>query len=234
MAQKSDQLLMLVVCVADALIANDMVWIDRRGRLRIGGGFNPTITDTDRDVLMQEVLDGNDMDPTDIPEVVRRYGANATILNVANLLFNIQSVALRQVIKDMIVDGNLDIRRQDPAIGLNVGDYHRSEPKSLDVAIGGGQNDVYYEEHIEYKGHKYRIDIRSNSYGFQSHAKLYSFANDQRSWNSVTSIHYASMKTETGLVHRPEFHRMPYGAGVKGFFSEDRDELIRKLRLIVD
>jgi hypothetical protein len=83
--------------------------------------------------------------------------------------------------------------------------------------VSKGQQDVVYTEIIKTHGTSIRIDIRSDSYNFQSHARCYVFSDESKKWNLLVETHYASMKTP---------HKLHYGAHSEANFKGDRNELV--------
>lgn len=67
--------------------------------------------------------------------------------------------------------------------------------------ISDGQQNQVYRETIDAGGHMLRIDIKSDSYEFQSHARIELFNKTEGKWNSLATVHYGSMKTPTKLSY---------------------------------
>jgi len=77
---------------------------------------------------------------------------------------------------------------------------------------------------IACKRHRLKVDIRSNSYDFQSHARVKRWDGEQ--WQLVHSLHHKEMKTRHGM--NSDFN--PAGSNE---FAEDRNELIRVAKAII-
>jgi hypothetical protein len=85
--------------------------------------------------------------------------------------------------------------------------------------VAKGTQDVVYDEILNLSGgRKVKVSIRSDSYDFQSHAKISSW--DGAKWHEVHRILHSMMKTPHGLYYRP-------GVVDETSFKADRDELIR-------
>lgn len=54
-------------------------------------------------------------------------------------------------------------------------------------------------------GKKVRIDIKSDSYNFQSHAWADVWNPATLSWNRVANIHFSDMKTPEGLAYKQDW-----------------------------
>ena len=57
-------------------------------------------------------------------------------------------------------------------------------------------------EVFEYKGRKFKVDIKSDGFDFQSHARIKLWDGDK--WNLVDSIHFSNMKTPHQLRFHPQ------------------------------
>lgn len=71
--------------------------------------------------------------------------------------------------------------------------------KTITKTLTAGRDDAKYLHILEISGHRLKVDIRSNSYDFQCHARV-SRWNDSK-WELVHSIPYGAMKTPSGLVY---------------------------------
>jgi hypothetical protein len=77
------------------------------------------------------------------------------------------------------------------------------------------------------KKHKLKIDIESDTYLFQSHARIHRWNGEE--WKQITHIPFSLMKTKNGLIH------MPASRPVIGEdFMEDVKELHRLAGLILE
>lgn len=83
--------------------------------------------------------------------------------------------------------------------------------RSYDVIyenVGVGRRDSCYQLIILEKGKKLKVDIRVDSYDFQSHAIVYLFKEDE--WKLLHTIHYSQMLLNliSNKEKRPQvFHR---------------------------
>ncbi len=98
-------------------------------------------------------------------------------------------------------------------------------PKLISLACAKIDQDVRYDEVLEQDGHRLRVRIRSNSYAFQSWAHVEHWS--AGAWVEVHSLIPTTMKTTHGLYVRE-------GGADKSHFREDRDELLRVARHILD
>lgn len=94
--------------------------------------------------------------------------------------------------------------------------------KTLNKAIGIGEQDVIYKETADLicngkTVEKVRIEIRSDSYDKQCHARVSVF--DGKKWNQVDSIHYSNMKTVSKLAYKPNPPK-------ESDFKADREALV--------
>lgn len=92
--------------------------------------------------------------------------------------------------------------------------------------ISKGQQDVRFTEVLRLGDHTLRIDIRSDSYREQCHARIDRW--DGTRWQRVHDILPGSMQTANGLVYKPLFRDAAVGSltGVESF-QADADELLR-------
>lgn len=106
--------------------------------------------------------------------------------------------------------------------------YEISEP-SKELGLCG--QDVNYVETLNLLDggsiYKCKIDIRSNAYKFQSHARAYVWSKNDLRWNLVDEIMYSNMKTEEALYCN-NFRKARLSA-----FKQDRDTLVEKLKSIL-
>jgi hypothetical protein len=84
--------------------------------------------------------------------------------------------------------------------------------------LGKGRQDVVYKEVVRFGDHTFKVAIRSDSYSFQSWAKVSRWDGSQ--WQIVHSIHYSSMTTQHGGSK----------SLTKASFRKDRTELVRVAR----
>jgi hypothetical protein len=74
--------------------------------------------------------------------------------------------------------------------------------KVISTTVSYSQQDVNFIQYLDIGGHKVRIDIRSNAYKFQSHAKLEVLNKKEMKWNVVVSRPSGDMQTQEGLYVR--------------------------------
>ena len=98
--------------------------------------------------------------------------------------------------------------------------------KTLNKEVGQGRQSAIYKETLDHEGDKVRIEIKSDSYRFQCYARVSIF--DGSKWNQIDSIHHSRMKTEDGLVYRPNV--LPNEKD----FKADRDRLVSLAKDILD
>lgn len=68
--------------------------------------------------------------------------------------------------------------------------------------IGFGRQDVTLMRLLTaFGGRKLKIQIKSDSYAFQSYARILLFDPGTSKWNSLADIHYSNMATESGLIY---------------------------------
>jgi hypothetical protein len=92
--------------------------------------------------------------------------------------------------------------------------------------IGKSGQSVIYKEITEItigdvlstKTEKILIEIKSDSYAFQSYARVSVW--DNKKWNLIDHIHHSNMATETGLAYKP------FKIGEE-FFNVDRNKLVK-------
>lgn len=65
-----------------------------------------------------------------------------------------------------------------------------------------GSQDVEATLFAKVGAHKVRVNIRRDSYDFQSHARIYVWHAPSLKWNLVHSIPYQSMRTPDKLYYR--------------------------------
>jgi hypothetical protein len=104
---------------------------------------------------------------------------------------------------------------------------------SLSTEFSVAEQDVYYTEILTLKGnkeYKCKLEIRSNSYQFQSYARAYVWSQEALKWNLVDDIAYTNMTTKEGLGYYPDVKK----SGAKFLhFMADRDLLIQKLGTVL-
>ena len=102
----------------------------------------------------------------------------------------------------------------------------------ISKAISQGSQSVEYVEILDLpsvyqdQSAKLRIKIKSDSYKFQSFARVEKWDGDK--WREVHSIHHGIMLTPTGLSSRPRGEGLAFS-----HFRADRKELLRVAKGIV-
>jgi hypothetical protein len=103
-----------------------------------------------------------------------------------------------------------------------------NEIKLISQEIGRGGQDLNYQEVFNIGDNALKINIKSDSYGFQCHAKVSWLNRSEHKWNVLHSIHHSNMKTESQLHHHPQARNI--GSNKASLLSEfwaDREELVR-------
>ena len=96
--------------------------------------------------------------------------------------------------------------------------------ETLEISLGKGYQDMIYKEILRWGEHKLRVRIKSDSYAFQSFARIERW-NGER-WYEVHHIHHSQMTTASGLIHQPK-------QVTKEDFAADRDLLIKRAGTIL-
>jgi hypothetical protein len=102
-----------------------------------------------------------------------------------------------------------------------------AKAKTLHTEIGTGRQSVCYTELIELAGRKLKVFIESDSYDFQSCARISALQPDAVKWEVIGSIHYSKMWTQHKLKY------MPIGANSPLSFAKDRDALVQIATLLL-
>lgn len=72
--------------------------------------------------------------------------------------------------------------------------------KILDRQVAKGRQSVIFNEFLETSGlHKLHIEIKSDSYDFQSFCHLFVLNKDTMQWNIIVARPYGNMETPAGL-----------------------------------
>ncbi len=98
--------------------------------------------------------------------------------------------------------------------------------KTIDTQLSKGQQDYIYTEILSWNSHKLRVSIKSDSYEFQSHAKIARWDGDK--WHNVYSIPYSQMSTKHGVYYQDHVRKITVDD-----FQDDRDKLIIMAKEIV-
>ena len=92
--------------------------------------------------------------------------------------------------------------------------------KTIDKQIALGRQSVQYTEILSIDNVRFKISIKSDSYSFQSYAKIFRWDGSQ--WKSVHSIHYQLMQTPHCMYVWKEIKYKNLQN-----FKADRDQLIK-------
>ena len=98
----------------------------------------------------------------------------------------------------------------------------RKEVSILAPQVALGRQDTTYKEILSVDGKKLQISIKSDSYKFQSHARIHVWNGDNEGWTVVHFIHHELMKTPEGLVYLPQKRGLELS-----HYKADRDELMK-------
>lgn len=100
--------------------------------------------------------------------------------------------------------------------------------KIIKSEYGKGTQSIDFQEIRESEeGYKIKIDIKSDSYKFQSYARVSTFDPNQLKWNILTSIHYSLMETPNELYYKVQQNAKD-GSSVASFFTADHNKLIKE------
>ena len=92
----------------------------------------------------------------------------------------------------------------------------------VEVSAGAGQTNSYTET-LKIGDRKLRIRIHSDSYDFQSWARIETFDPVASKWNQLADIHYSNMRT-----------RVAYRDARAADFKIDRDNLLAQAIAILE
>lgn len=95
-------------------------------------------------------------------------------------------------------------------------------PIHVEVSAGSGQTNTYTET-LKVGAHKLRIRISSDSYDFQSSARIEVWRPADLKWSFIADIHYSRMATRASYVHATPTH-----------FKADRDNLLAQALQILE
>ena len=96
--------------------------------------------------------------------------------------------------------------------------------KTITKQIGNGRQKVTYTEIVQTDdGTKLRVEVASDSYQRQCHARVQRWDGEQ--WRFVHGIHFSNMKTETGLCYS--------GNVTDESFKADRDGLLQVAQAVL-
>lgn len=104
--------------------------------------------------------------------------------------------------------------------------------KIIKSEYGLGTQSVNFKEIRESdEGLKIQINIKSDSYDFQSHAIVSVFSPTELKWNNLSSIHFSEMQTPPKLY----YHVPPQGnpSVVSGHFQSDIQQLVTEAEAVL-
>jgi len=103
-----------------------------------------------------------------------------------------------------------------------------------------GRQSVIYTEVSKIADKKVKVEIKSDSYDFQSYARVSVFNENDLEWKKIDSVHYSRMNTKEGLDSHPQARKLSLGIEVnkqKNFFIaefwRDRDTLVNMAKEII-
>ena len=109
-----------------------------------------------------------------------------------------------------------------------------NEVKLISQQVSKGSQDVNYEEIFNIGDNALKINIKSDSYDFQCHAKVSWLNRKEHKWEVLHNIHHGRMKTQTSLCYHPEAQDME---GNKQYFIsefwQDREELVKIAKQLI-
>jgi hypothetical protein len=112
--------------------------------------------------------------------------------------------------------------------------------KTIKKTLSVGRQDVTYTEIIKIKEKKLRIIIKSDSYDFQSSARISVYNEENLEWNHLDSVHYSNMETPFKLYYHSFANEYSRGINKKenetilmGHFSYDRTSLFNTAQEII-
>ena len=100
---------------------------------------------------------------------------------------------------------------------------------NTDKSLSFGQQDVKLFELLNYGDHRLRLNIRSDAYKSQCHAKFEVFNKAGMTWSVIVYRPAADMKTQEGLAYMP-----PSKKATEADFKADRDWLLKQFKNLVD
>lgn len=101
----------------------------------------------------------------------------------------------------------------------------KPEHKILSMDVSKNLQDVHFEQILQLGEYKVRLQICSNAYQFQSHARAQVWQKDKLAWSQLVHIQPEAMKTPATLYAHSNVHL--------GVFAKDADELVRKATLVL-
>ena len=98
----------------------------------------------------------------------------------------------------------------------------------IDRQFGDGRQSTILTEILEWEKYKFKLAIKSDTYDFQSYAKIFKW--DGEKWHLVYDIHYSEMKTPTDMVNLSPSKKKSMGVEP---MQADRNRLIGIAKEIV-
>jgi len=89
------------------------------------------------------------------------------------------------------------------------------------ICYKSSNQSLSYREIYKLNDKKIKLDIKSDSYHNQCHAKAYVLKNDE--WTQIYSIPYSLMQTPEGLIYKNDYKNKPAVAEIN--FKEDIQKL---------
>ena len=74
-------------------------------------------------------------------------------------------------------------------------------PKSIDLQMWYGQQTANLREICEINGQRFQIEIKFDSYDFQSHGIISMWSADRKEWSRVYSIPGQLLKSDRGVIY---------------------------------
>lgn len=107
---------------------------------------------------------------------------------------------------------------------------------SISKTINKSKQSIDFKEILKIDDKKLMISIKSDSYDFQSHARIELWNGEK--WHNIFSIHYEEMKTPSTLYHARENQPMNQQPSVvlrnnNSYFMNDRNKLLSTAKEII-
>ena len=102
-----------------------------------------------------------------------------------------------------------------------------NEVKIISQEVGKGRQDLNYQEVFKIGDNSLKINIKSDSYDFQCHAKVSWLDRNEHKWNVIHNIHYSNMETRDSLCYMPQARDVQGNKrNLIAEFRADRDKLV--------
>lgn len=109
-----------------------------------------------------------------------------------------------------------------------------NEVKLISQEVSKGSQSVHYEEIFNIGDNALKVEIKSDSYGFQCRAKVSWLNRQEHEWNVLHNIHHGRMKTRDSLSSCRQAYDME---GNKNYFIsefwQDREELVKIAKQLI-